>query len=223
MIDSKRLLWGFLLLAATVASCTDDAPTKAQKVHATSPPDKAGFTVLVVGDSLSAGYGMESEQGWVHLLRKQLGDKAKVVNASISGDTTSGGLARLPRTLAEHQPDIVIIELGGNDGLRGYPVAQIHANLLAMTQAVIAAGATPVLAGMQIPPNYGPRYTAAFRAIYADVAETTGAALVPFLLEGVVTRRELMQHDGIHPTAQAQWRLLNNAWRVLAPLVEGLE
>ena len=219
MIDSKRLLLGFLLLAAAVASHADrarDALTKAQEGHA---PE----TVLVVGDSISASYGIQSEQGWVYLLRERLGDAAEVVNASISGDTTGGGLARLPRTLAEHQPDVVIIELGGNDGLRGYPIANIRANLLAMTQAVIAAGAAPILAGMQIPPNYGPRYTGAFHAVYEDVAKATGAALVPFLLEGVATDRELMQRDGIHPTAQAQGRLLDNVWQVLAPRFEGLE
>ena len=220
MVNSKRQLLGFLLLAATVVSCADDTPKKTQEAPATREAD---FTVLVVGDSISASYGIQSEQGWVHLLRQRLDGTAKVVNASISGDTTTGGLARLPRTLAEHQPDVVIIELGGNDGLRGYPIANIRANLLAMTQAVIAAGATPVLAGMRIPPNYGPRYTAAFRAVYVDVAKTTGAKLVPFLLQGVATKRGLMQQDGIHPTAQAQRRLLDNAWGVLAPLIEGLE
>ena len=220
MVDSKRLLLGFLLLAATVALRADDAATKVRPIRASG---EAGVTVLVVGDSISASYGIQSEQGWVHLLRDRLGSAAKVVNASISGDTTGGGLARLPRTLAEHQPSVVIIELGGNDGLRGYPITNIRANLLAMTQAVIAAGADPILAGMQIPPNYGPRYTTAFRAIYEEIAEATGAALVPFLLEGVATDRELMQRDGIHPTAQAQARLLDNVWGVLAPLVQGLE
>ena len=220
MVYSKRLLLGFLLLAATVALRADDATTKVRPVRASG---ESSVTVLVVGDSISASYGIQSEQGWVHLLRDRLGGAAKVVNASISGDTTGGGLARLPRTLAEHEPGVVIIELGGNDGLRGYPITNIRANLLAMTQAVIAAGADPVLAGMQIPPNYGPRYTMAFRAIYEEVAEATGAALVPFLLEGVATDRELMQRDGIHPTAQAQTQLLDNVWGVLAPLVDGLE
>ena len=150
-----------------------------------------------------------------------MGERAKVINASISGDTTSGGLARLPRTLAEHEPDVVVIELGGNDGLRGYPVANIRENLLAMTKAVAAAGAKPLLAGMRIPPNYGPRYAEAFHAMYGEIAAETGAALVPFLLEGVATDRALMQEDGIHPTAAAQGRLLDNVWPALAPLLGG--
>ena len=208
------------MLAATVASGAAGATTKAQEALGS---DEADFTVLVVGDSISASYGIQSEEGWVHLLRERLAGAAEVVNASISGDTTGGGLARLPRTLAEHEPDVVVIELGGNDGLRGYPIANIRANLLAMTQAVIAAGAEPVLAGMQIPPNYGPRYTRAFYAVYREVAEATGAALVPFLLEGVATDRQLMQRDGIHPTAQAQGRLLDNAWEVLGAFFEGAE
>ena len=180
--------------------------------------------MLVVGDSISAAYGMQEEQGWVHLLRRRLRDSfgtgSQVVNASISGDTTGGGLARLDRTLAEHRPDIVIIELGGNDGLRGYPIDNVRANLLRMTEATIAAGATPLLAGMRIPPNYGPRYTAAFHRMYTEIATATGAALVPFLLDGVATDRELMQRDGIHPTADAQGRLLDNVWPVLAGLIE---
>ena len=219
MVDSKGL-FGFLLLAATVASGAVGALAKAQEAL---DSNEADFTVLVVGDSISASYGIQSHEGWVHLLRERLDGAAKVVNASISGDTTGGGLARLPRTLAEYEPDVVVIELGGNDGLRGYPIANIRANLLAMTQAVIAAGAEPVLAGMQIPPNYGPRYTGAFHAMYREVAEATGAALVPFLLEGVATDRELMQRDGIHPTAQAQGQLLDNAWEVLGAFFEGAE
>lgn len=182
-------------------------------------PADAGKTVLVLGDSISAGYGLQTEAGWVHLLRQHLGPRYRVINASISGDTTVGGLARLPRTLALHRPDIVIIELGGNDGLRGYPIASIRANLLAMTRAVHAAGARPVLAGMKMPPNLGPRYTRAFHKVYLDVAEATGAALVPFLLEGVATNRALMQRDGIHPNARAQPFLLHNVWPALAPLL----
>ena len=127
--------------------------------------------------------------------------------------------AALGADAQRHQPDFVIIELGGNDGLRGHPVRNIRDNLLAMTEAVLAIGATPILAGMQIPPNYGPRYTQAFHGIYAEIAKATGAALVPFLLEGVATDRQLMQRDGIHPTASAQPRLLDNVWAVLAPLI----
>jgi len=184
----------------------------------------SGKSVLVLGDSISAAYGLQmkdGEHGWVRLLRERLGPRHRVVNASISGDTTAGGLARLPRTLAVHKPDIVIIELGGNDGLRGYPVAAIRANLLALTEAVLAIGAKPLLAGMQMPPNLGPRYTEAFRRMYVDVAARTGAALVPFLLEGVATHPELMQRDGIHPNGKAQPVLLANVWPVLKPLLEG--
>ena len=214
MSRCSKLLPALPLLVALTALGADAPAANAQ---AGARP--ADITVLVVGDSISAGYGIQMEQGWVNLLRQRLGETGRVVNASISGDTTSGGLERLPRTLREHRPDLVVIELGGNDGLRGYPVRNIHDNLLAMTQAVIDSGATPILAGMQIPPNYGPRYTQAFHRIYANIAATTGAALIPFLLEGVATERDLMQDDGIHPTASAQQRLLDNAWDALAPLL----
>ncbi len=207
----KQLLSGILIAVALTASGAGEPA---------SATDQGGKTVVVIGDSISAAYGIQTDQGWVSLLQRRLGAAFEVVNASISGDTTSGGLARLPRTLETHKPDLVIVELGGNDGLRGYPIANIHANLLAMTEAVIAAGAVPVLAGMRIPPNYGPRYTRAFHGIYTDVAAATGAALVPFLLDGVATDAGLMQRDGIHPTAAAQPRLLDNAWPILKPLLQ---
>ena len=209
-VSLKALLRGLLLLAALAA-------------FGEAPAADAGKTVLVMGNSISAAYGLQTqagEPGWVQLLRQRLGPRHRVVNASISGDTTVGGLARLPKTMAVHKPDIVIIELGGNDGLRGYPVTSIRANLLAMTEAVLAAGAKPLLAGMQMPPNLGPRYTEAFRGMYPDVAAETGAALVPFLLEGVATNEEMMQRDGIHPSARAQPLLLDNVWPVLEPLLE---
>ena len=202
-----------VVCAIALGTAMADEPARAHK----------GGTVLVVGDSISAAYGMQAEEGWVHLLRERLRGRAEVVNASISGDTTGGGVARLDRTLDEHEPDIVVIELGGNDGLRGYPVQTIRANLLAMAQAVVDAGAKPILAGMQIPPNYGPAYTDAFRRMYAEVAAASGAGLVPFLLEGVATERDLMQRDGIHPTAGAQPRLLDNVWPVLAGFFESAE
>lgn len=214
MLRCSKLL--LVVLAAAWVACAAGAQATARDAGA----DQADITVLVVGDSISAGYGIQTEESWVHLLRQRLGERSRVVNASISGDTTGGGLQRLARTLGEHQPDFVIIELGGNDGLRGYPVRNIHDNLLEMTEAVLAVGATPILAGMQIPPNYGPRYTQAFHGIYAKIAKATGAALVPFLLEGVATDRQLMQRDGIHPTASAQSRLLDNVWAVLAPLID---
>ncbi len=203
-----RLLGGFLLVAALAAA----GPVPAADAK----------TVLVLGNSISAAYGLQTakgERGWVELLRQHLGQRFRVVNASISGDTTVGGLARLPGLLSRHRPHIVIIELGGNDGLRGYPVPSIQANLLALARTVLAAGARPVLAGMQMPPNLGPRYTQAFRRMYYDVAAQTGAALVPFLLEGVALNPRLMQADGIHPNAHAQPWLLHNVWPALAPLL----
>ena len=173
------------------------------------------------GDSLSAAYGIPEEQSWVNLLRERLGSAYEVVNTSSSGETTQGGLARIGKTLEVYEPDIVIIELGGNDGLRGLPITAIRDNLQAMTEAVIAAGAEPVLAGMLMPPNLGPRYTEAFERLDVDVAEATGAALVPFLLDGVAATEEgLMLPDGIHPSAAAQERLVENVWEVLAPLVK---
>ena len=187
---------------------------------AAHPETSAKPTVLVIGDSLSAAYGIRAEESWVNLLRQRLDPTYEVVNASISGDTTGGGLARIGKTLAEYEPDIVIIELGGNDGLRGLPIRTIRDNLTAMVEAAIAAGAEPIVAGMLMPPNLGPRYTQAFEQVFEEVAEATGAALVPFLLEGVAASEEgLMQDDGVHPTARAQARLLENVWRVLAPMV----
>lgn len=179
-------------------------------------------TILVIGDSISAGYGIQRNQGWVALLESRvaaLQPPHKVVNASISGDTTGGALARLPRTLEIHKPDVVIIELGGNDALRGYPVERIENNLDAMAGLAKDTGASVMVLGMEIPPNYGARYTQAFHAIYADVAKRTGAVLVPFLLDGVATDDALMQADGIHPTAAAQQRLLDNVWPTLKSLL----
>ena len=202
-----------LLLPLALLGSTADADSEVQR----QPPG----VLLVLGDSLSAAYGIPEEQSWVNLLQERLGSAYKVENASVSGETTQGGLARIGKTLERYEPDIVIIELGGNDGLRGLPIASIRDNLRAMTDAVRAAGAQPVLAGMLMPPNLGPRYTEAFEQLYVDVAEATGAALVPFLLDGVAaTDEDLMLPDGIHPSAAAQERLVENVWEVLAPLVE---
>lgn len=182
----------------------------------------AAQTLLLVGDSISAGYGLEPGQGWADLFQMRLREQKPgwaLVNASISGDTTSGGLARLPALLQRHAPQLVLIELGGNDGLRGQPPARMQANLQAMVRAARASGAQVVLLGMQLPPNYGPRYTRAFAAVYQAVADSEGTALVPFLLDGVGGVRELMQADGVHPNAAAQPRLLENVWPVVAPLL----
>lgn len=181
-----------------------------------------GGTLLVIGDSISAGFGLDTRQGWVDLLEQRLQQEDpsyKVVNASISGDTSSGGLARLPALLAEHRPDLLIIELGGNDGLRGQPPLQLQQNLAAMVAAARQQGARVLLLGMQLPPNYGARYTTAFAQVYADLARTEKVPLVGFFLEGVGGNPELMQPDGIHPNAQAQSRLLENVWPVLQPML----
>ena len=179
-------------------------------------------TLLVVGDSISAGFGLDTQQGWVDLLDERLKQQdidLEVVNASISGDTSSGGLARLPALLAEHQPSLVIIELGGNDGLRGQPTEQLQQNLAAMITGARKQGARVLLLGMQLPPNYGARYTSAFAQVFSDVASTEKVALVGFFLEGVGGQPALMQADGIHPNAKAQPQLLENVWPTLKPLL----
>jgi acyl-CoA thioesterase-1 len=180
-------------------------------------------SILVVGDSLSAGYGIELRDGWVALLQKRLtqqGYPHTVVNASISGDTTAGGRARLADALKRHRPQIVILELGANDGLRGLSLRETRSNLESMIKAAQSAGARVLLVGMQLPPNYGPEYTGKFRAIYRDLARTDNLPLVPFLLEGVALTPKLMQPDGLHPRAAAQPRLLDNVWPYLEPLLK---
>ncbi|GFM68206.1 arylesterase [Pseudomonas cichorii] len=179
-------------------------------------------TVLIVGDSISAAFGMDTRVGWVSLLEQRMRDEGytdKVVNASISGDTSAGGLARLPTLLAEHKPELVILELGGNDGLRGQLPAQLQQNLTGMVQQSKSAGAKVLLLGMRIPPNYGPRYTAAFAEVYPKVAQETDIPLVPFMLEGVGGVASLMQEDGLHPNADAQPLLLDTVWPMLKPLL----
>ena len=169
--------------------------------------------LLVLGDSISAAYGMSLEQGWVALLAQNLADREpapEVINASISGETTGGGLRRLPTLLAQHSPSLVIIELGGNDGLRGFPLSALRSNLDQLVDLSQAAGAEVILVPMEIPPNYGARYTAGFRASFVDIAKATDSTLAPFLLEGVATNPALMQADGIHPSVEAQPLLLQN-------------
>ena len=180
--------------------------------------------ILVFGDSISAGYGLPRvEQGWVALLQarlKNLGYGYQVVNASVSGETTAGGLARLPRALGLHHPAIVILELGGNDGLRALPVAQMRANLTRMAELSAGAGAKVLLLGMRMPPNYGPDYTAQFVRVYAEVAHDQKLTIVPFLLEGIALSPDLMQADGIHPNQSGQPKLLENVWPALKPMLE---
>ena len=180
-------------------------------------------TILIVGDSLSAGYGLSSGEGWVDLLAKKLAREkisAEVVNASISGDTTAGGLNRLPALLSKHKPSHVVIELGGNDGLRGAPVLTAKANLLKMVELSKAAGAKVLIVGMQMPPNFGPSYTAAFEAMYADTAKTTGSALVPRFLGKIGADLSKFQADRIHPIAAAQPALLDTVWPALVKLLK---
>jgi len=179
-------------------------------------------TVLVVGDSISAAFGLDTRQGWVALLEKRLveqGFEHKVVNASISGDTSAGGAARLPGLLVEHQPNLVILELGGNDGLRGQTPAQLQQNLASMIEQSQDAGAKVLLLGMRLPPNYGIRYTTAFAQVFATLAEEKQVAFVPFFLDGVGGVPEMMQRDGIHPAVAAQPVLLENLWPTLLPLL----
>lgn len=182
----------------------------------------AAGTVLIVGDSISAAFGLDTRLGWVSLLEQRLqkeGFTDKVVNASVSGDTSAGGQARLPALLAEHKPQLVILELGGNDGLRGQQPAQLQQNLASMIQLSQKAGAKVLLLGMRIPPNYGARYTQAFEAVYSNLAEQEKVPLVPFFLEGVGGIPELMQADGLHPAVAAQGKLLENVWPTLKPLL----
>ena len=183
----------------------------------------SGSTILVFGDSLSAAYGVRPEQGWVTLLTQRLqtqGYGYQVINASVSGETSSGGLERLPRALSLHAPDILILELGANDGLRGLPVNAMHDNLAQMVRLAQAAGARVLLVGIRIPPNYGPRYTDEFGRAYGEIAQKYHLPLVPFLLEKVALDAALMQEDGLHPNAAAQPIILDTVWPHLKPLLK---
>jgi acyl-CoA thioesterase I len=180
-------------------------------------------TILVFGDSLSAAYGIRSEQGWVALLAQRLRSQGygyQIVNASVSGETTSGGLERLPRALQMHQPETVVLELGANDGLRGLPVNETRDNLARMVQLSQASGARVLLVGIRIPPNYGPRYTESFAAIFPELARQYHLPLVPFLLEKVALDPTRMQADGMHPNAQGEPAVLDNLWPHLVPLLK---
>jgi acyl-CoA thioesterase I len=185
-------------------------------------PAHAARTILVFGDSLSAGYGLPTGSGWASLLEHRLKrDKFDyaVVNASISGETTLGGRNRIASTLAEHQPAVVIVQLGANDGLRGNSIKETRHNLIAIVEASRNAGAKVLLVGIRIPPNYGQVYTRRFEALFAEVARQQNASLVPFMLQGFADKREWFQSDGIHPTAEAQPRILDNIYRRLRALL----
>jgi acyl-CoA thioesterase-1 len=223
-----------LALAGWAAVCT---PAHAQGSGLTPPAGKPASgpaaaatvpgarTLLVLGDSLSAEYGLARGQGWVALLEKRLVQERvgfKVVNASISGETTSGGRSRLPALLREHKPQVVVLELGGNDALRGLPLSMTEANLLEMARQTKAAGARVLVAGMAVPPNYGRTYGDGFLALFAKVARAEGTALVPFMLAGVADGPDaeaMFQADRIHPKAEAHPRILDNLWPALKPLL----
>ena len=175
-------------------------------------------TVLVFGDSLSAGYGIDVDQSWPALLQSRLesqGYEHRVINASISGETTEGGVTRISSTLENFTPDLVILELGGNDGLRGFPPARMKANLQEIIETAKGSGAAVVMLGIRIPTNYGPRYTKSFENVYRELADELGVLWIEFFMEGIALNEELMQDDGIHPNAEAQSLLLDNAWPII--------
>jgi acyl-CoA thioesterase-1 len=216
MIDSLSRR-GFLALVALLATGVH-AATPAKPVAVAGAPK-----ILVFGDSLSAGYGINVAKGWVALLAKRLESQGygyQVVNASVSGETSGGGRTRFPRALDLHRPDIAILELGSNDGLRGLPLEQMRANLDAMIQLARDRGTRVVLVGMQMPPNYGPAYTADFQATFSDLAKRHQVSLVPFFMEGIALKAELMQDDNLHPNETGQPLLLDNVWPFLEPLLQ---
>jgi len=190
-----------------------------------SQPARAGESpvLLVLGDSLSAGYGMNSDQSWVHLLEIRLNEKGhvyRILNSSISGDTTQGGRARLPRLLDRYQPAIVIIELGANDGLRGINPDITRANMASMIRSSLDSGAQVLLTGIRLPPNYGAAYIEQFESMYTDLALEYDTLLVPFFMDGIVFEPDMLQADGIHPNEKGQLVLLENVWRVLEPVLD---
>jgi len=188
-------------------------------IQAAEPP-----AILVFGDSLSAGYGIDVDQSWVTLLQKRLeetGYEHRVVNASISGETTEGGATRIESAIGAFSPELIILELGGNDGLRGFPPARIKSNLEAIARQARDSGASVVLLGIRIPTNYGIRYTQAFEAVFSEVASDLGIRWIEFFMEGVALNEELLQEDRIHPTAEAQPLLLDNAWPIIRATLDG--
>ena len=190
-------------------------PAFSAVVMANDAPVKKPTTLLVWGDSLSAAYGIPVEKGWVALLQTQLGKDYNIVNGSISGETSSGGLTRLPDALKANQPAYVLLELGANDGLRGIALDTMRSNLEQMIKLTQAANAKVVLIGIKLPPNYGVTFTDKFEAIYSDLAKQYNLPLVPFLLEGIADNWGFMQADGLHPTVEAQPKVLENVWKVL--------
>jgi acyl-CoA thioesterase-1 len=211
-----NLCWVSALIAGF---CVHDVAA-ATETRSETPPQ---FNIVVVGDSLSAAYNMEPGQAWPSLLQARLdqdGYDWRVFNSSITGDTTQGGLARLPRLLERHQPAIVILELGGNDGLRGLSPSVTRENLARMIRFSQEIGASVILTGIRIPPNYGEQFIRLFESIYPDLAQEYGTGLVPFFMDGVAMQPGMMQPDGIHPSVEAQPLLLDNLWPVLEPILK---
>lgn len=205
----------------------NDAPAQAVSTIAANEiePSASAATVLVLGDSISAAYGIQREKGWVSLLQqyvRSIDEEFTVINASISGETTAGGLARFAQSLAEHQPKITVIELGGNDGLRGYPLRQVKDNLTQLVQMAKAANSQVLLLGMQIPPNYGARYSSGFAKLFDDIASSEQVRLVPSFLERIALTPGMLQADGIHPVQAAQPLLLKTVQPELDKLINGL-
>ena len=204
----RHCLYLLLLIAASANA----------RVVADSANAQAAQTILVLGDSLSAAYGIPREHGWVSLLQQKL-PNGNVINAGITGDTTEGGMARQPNLLQKHKPTIVVIELGANDGLRGFQIQRIRDNLRQLVQLSLRANSKVLLVGMKIPPNYGLRYTSDFYESYTALAKEFKLPLVPFMLEGVAGNPELMQDDGLHPRADGQQKILANIWKYLQPML----
>ncbi|WP_321784581.1 arylesterase [Paraburkholderia sp. J94] len=217
--------FGVSLGALALPGVVSDAHAATSNATSTATqPAAAKPVIAVLGDSLSAEYGLPRDTGWVALLRQRLASERidySVANASISGDTTSGGLARLPLVLQRMKPSVVVIELGANDALRGVPLATTESNLRAIVAAVRKSHARPVLVGMYVPPNYGPDYTQQFHGVYGKLSKELNVPLVPFLLAGLADKPELFQSDQLHPTQQAQPLLLDNVWPTLKPLLGG--
>lgn len=213
-----KVLFTKMPFARMARRCAGAALLSCLAVLSLTPVEARADTILVMGDSLSAAYGIDPQAGWVNLLKQRLGDEHEVVNASISGETTSGGSGRLPDILRQYHPDIVLLELGGNDGLRGLSPQQMQVNLAKMIERSQEAGAEVLLLGIEVPPNYGPAYTQAFREVFTQLASEHDVPLVPFLLEGV-DLDGMLQSDGIHPTAEAQPIILENVWPKLEPML----
>lgn len=219
--DISEFSRGLLLISVVCLVFGFSSVSSAETEKNFHPPTRLP-TIVVFGDSLSAAFGINQDQGWVHLLQERLSTRyyqANVINASISGETTQGGLSRIAHVLDTHDPDIVLLELGGNDGLRGLPLALMKDNLDRIIQIIKSHNSKILLLGIHLPPNYGKFYTEQFDQTYRELADKHDVPLLPFLLDGIATNRNLMQDDGIHPKANAQKQILENVWPLLKPMI----